>query len=58
MDGNRVQPLDEHFADFQFIVHHLLIDLGMPMNMINTLFHFGQGQPFQPLSDLVKQNHA
>ena len=38
LGGNRVLPLDDSFADFQLLVHHLVVDLGLPIKVKGKLF--------------------
>ena len=54
--GNRVGQLKARFSHFRIILHHMVIDLGMPTKATDRLFHSGDFQPFQPLLDLVKQS--
>ena len=43
LGGDRVLLLQELrlLTDFQLIIHHMAIDLGMPINVTDKLFHRG-----------------
>ena len=57
LGGNRVLPLDDSFADFQLVVHPLVIGLGVPIKVHSKLFHFSEYHPPEPLLDMVKPTY-